>query len=151
MPVVVDTNVLVYAERLNDLGRADRAREVLERLVDQIVIPTQVLGEFYRMLRRKGRRSDAEAALAIDQWTAPLATTGTTTDAFRDAMRLAGQHGLDIHDAVILAVSAEARCTLLLSEDMQDGFVWRGTTIANPFAPIPHPLLASALAEARLS
>jgi hypothetical protein len=32
---------------------------------------------------------------------------------------------------------------LLLSEDMQDGFVYRGVTVANPFAERIHPLLAS--------
>ncbi len=26
-----------------------------------------------------------------------------------------------------------ADCTLLLTEDMQDGFTWRGVTVRNPF------------------
>ncbi len=34
---------------------------------------------------------------------------------------------------------------MLLSEDMQDGFVYRGVTVANPFAAALHPLLASVL------
>ncbi|KAA2237899.1 PIN domain-containing protein [Salinarimonas soli] len=65
--------------------------------------------------------------------------------AFDDAMHLAGSHGLQIWDAVILATAAGAGCALLLSEDMQDGFVWRGVTIANPFAATVHPLLADRL------
>ncbi|WP_205963481.1 PIN domain-containing protein [Roseicella aquatilis] len=30
--------------------------------------------------------------------------------------------------------AAEAECRLLLSEDIQDGFTWRGVTVRNPFA-----------------
>ena len=41
------------------------------------------------------------------------------------------------------AVAADAGCRLLLSEDLQDGFTWRGVTVVDPFADKPHPLLAA--------
>ena len=59
------------------------------------------------------------------------------------AVDLAAEHSFDIWDAVILAVAAEAGCGLLLTEDLQDGFIWRGLTVSNPFAAQVHPLLAS--------
>jgi hypothetical protein len=34
---------------------------------------------------------------------------------------------------------------LLLSEDLQEGFTWRGVTVTNPFASALHPLLAALL------
>jgi predicted nucleic acid-binding protein len=46
---------------------------------------------------------------------------------------------------MILAAASEARCRLLLSEDMRDGLAWRGVTITNPLTDSPHPLLARAL------
>jgi predicted nucleic acid-binding protein len=46
---------------------------------------------------------------------------------------------------LILAVTAEAGCRVLLSEDMHEGFTWRGVTVVNPFAAIVHPLLAAQL------
>jgi len=46
---------------------------------------------------------------------------------------------------VVISASAESGCRLLLSEDLQDGFTWRGITIANPFASARHPLLDSLL------
>ena len=64
------------------------------------------------------------------------------------AMDLAADHDLSIWDAVILAAAADAGCRLLLSEDMQDGFAWRGLTVANPFADRRHPLLTAILNEA---
>jgi len=45
----------------------------------------------------------------------------------------------------MMSVAAEAGCRLLLSEDLQDGFTWRGVTVVNPFAAERHPLLAALL------
>jgi predicted nucleic acid-binding protein len=42
---------------------------------------------------------------------------------------------------VIFAAAAASGCRLLLSEDMQDGFTWRGVTVANPFAAKRNELL----------
>lgn len=40
-----------------------------------------------------------------------------------------------------MAVAAENRCRLLLSEDLQNGFIWRGLTVVNPFSePLSPPL-----------
>jgi len=47
------------------------------------------------------------------------------------ATDLAADRGLSIWDAVVLAASAEAECRLLLSEDLQTGFTWRGVTVVN--------------------
>ena len=64
----------------------------------------------------------------------------------RSALDLAQDHRLAIWDSLILSVAAEHRCRVLLSEDMQDGFVWSGVTVINPFAARPHVLLAKLLA-----
>lgn len=61
------------------------------------------------------------------------------------AYDLVDAHPHQIWDAIILSAAAEAGCGLLLSEDMQDGFVHRGVTVANPFAEALHPLPASVL------
>jgi predicted nucleic acid-binding protein len=38
-------------------------------------------------------------------------------------------------------VAADADCRLVLSEDLQEGFTWRGVTVTNPFGAERHPLL----------
>jgi predicted nucleic acid-binding protein len=65
---------------------------------------------------------------------------------FDAALELASHHHFQIYDAIILAAAVQVRCDLLLSEDMQDGFAWRGVTIANPFAATLEPRLARLLA-----
>jgi len=69
----------------------------------------------------------------------------TKTALFDAALDLAVDHRLSIWDAVIFNAAAEAGCRLLLSEDLAEGFTWRGLRIVNPFAASPHPLLARLL------
>ena len=78
------------------------------------MVPVQALGELFRVLVGKGGFSRDVARASLMTW----------------------------RDAVILAVAADAGC-LLLSEDMQDGFTWRGLTVANPVRRRTTPLLAA--------
>ena len=50
-----------------------------------------------------------------------------------------------IWDALILSVAADQKCRMLLSEDFQQGFTWRGVTVLNPFQTPQHALLAAVL------
>ena len=36
---------------------------------------------------------------------------------------------------------------MLLSEDMQDGFIWKGVTVVNPFGKVRHSLLEALLVD----
>ena len=65
------------------------------------------------------------------------------------AIRLIEQ--LHILDALIVAVAAENRCRILLSEDLQAGFTWRGVTVVNPFAAPSSPLLASLIGDSEIN
>jgi hypothetical protein len=58
---------------------------------------------------------------------------------------LATDHRLSIGDSVALSAAAGAGCQFLLSEDLQEGFTWRGVTIANPLSSARHELLAELL------
>ena len=143
MRVAFDSNVLGYAEGLDDPTRQARAEEVIAALVQHdLVMPLQVAAELHRLLMRRRRISSQEAGAAVGRWMASLPLQpATTSEAFATALALSADHHLQIFDAIILAASAEAGCRMLLSEDMQDGFVWRGVTVVNPFAATPHPML----------
>jgi predicted nucleic acid-binding protein len=87
-----------------------------------ILVPAQVLGELFNVLVRKARRSPAEAQGAIRFWQDCCSVAPTTEAVLTRAIDISVEHGLAIWDAIILA-AAEAGCRMLLSEDMQDGFV----------------------------
>ena len=151
MRIALDSNVLVYAaggERSSsDRAKVEQSLTVVTQLlpVAELVAPVQALGEALRVLVRKLAKTPEAIAATISSWDELFDKPPTTFALLRTGSDLAHDHRLQQWDAVIVAVAADARCSILLSEDMQDGFVWRGMTIINPFAATPHPLLASLL------
>jgi predicted nucleic acid-binding protein len=146
MRVALDTNILVYAEGFGDSGRRDGALSLLERLpAEQLLIPAQVLGELCRVMTGKAGRSPEVARSLVLQWADSFVVADTTWAAMQAALDLTVDHGLRIWDALILAVTAENHCRLLLSEDLHPGFTWRGVTVVNPYLLPHHPLLAPLL------
>jgi predicted nucleic acid-binding protein len=141
MKVALDTNIIVYAEGIDDPKRQSIANVVLSRIPREfLVVSVQVLGELFNVLvRRRVPRGRARERAAY--WRDSLAVHETSPELMEDALNFAAEHKVRIWDAVILAAAAQYRCDLLLSEDFQDGFTWRGVTVANPFAAAPHRLL----------
>jgi len=144
--IALDTNVLAYAEGAGDARRCKSAQELVGRLPGaDVVLPVQVLGELYNVLTRKAGRSRTVARRAILAWRDSFDLVGTSSEVMLAASDLTVDHGLSIWDAVVLAAAAEGGCRLLLSEDLQEGFTWRGITVTNPFAAKRHSLLEGLL------
>jgi predicted nucleic acid-binding protein len=148
MKIALDTNVLAYTEGTNGAAMRDKTLELLQRLPPgAVVLPVQTLGELFQVLVRKAKRRPTRARTALLSWRDAYAMVETSATVMVNAADLASDHGLTIWDSVVLAASAEAECRLLLSEDLQDGFTWRGVTVTNPFAPALHPRLAALLKD----
>ena len=98
------------------------------------------------ILKTVHKLTTKNAVLTVPSWRDAYPVVETSVTVMVNATDLASDHGLTIWDSVILAASAEAECRLLLSEDLQEGFTWRGVTVTNPFAQALHPLLAALLA-----
>lgn len=137
----MDTNVLVYAEGVQDLAREKRARTVLKSLLDhQGFVAVQTLGEIFRVLTRKFRFPASEAQRSVAAWREAFIAVPTSEAVLEAALELCLAHRYDIRDAIILAAAAESRCDMLLSEDGHSGFTWRGVAVVDPFAGELHPL-----------
>lgn len=146
MRVALDTNVLAYAEGLGDELRCSMAVELIEQLSSiEVVLPAQTLGELSRVLTGKAKRTAADSREAVLSWADSFEVVDSTWFAFQSALDLTVDHQLPMWDALILAVAAENRCRLLLSEDFQSGFTWRGVTVVNPFSYPRAPLLNGVL------
>lgn len=142
MRVALDTNILAYAEGVGDELRCAGAIRLIEQLPAELVLlPAQTLAELFRVLVGKAKREARVTREAIMTWADSYEVADSSWSAFQAAFDLAIDHGLQIWDALIMAVAAENRCRLLLSEDLQSGFIWRGVTVVNPFAEPSSPLL----------
>jgi len=146
MRVALDTNVLAYAEGVNGAQMRKAALELVERLPEgTALLPVQTLGELFNLLVRKAKRSPGRARKAILSWRDAFPLVETSADVMLAAADLATDHQLSIWDSVVLSAAAESGCRLLLTEDMQEGFTWKGVTVTNPFATSKHELLAALL------
>jgi predicted nucleic acid-binding protein len=148
----LDTNVLVYAEGgESSPGEAVKiavSRRLLGRLAEtggRTVVAVQSLAELHNVLVRKHRRPPSRAAAALRDWLPRAELVGSDATTLAAALDLTVDHNLPIFDALILAAAAEAECDVLLSEDFQDGFRWRGVTVVNPFGLAPDPRVARLL------
>ncbi len=146
----LDTNILAYLAGVSrdarDDAKINRARDLIHRLGDKVslVAPAQTLGELFVVLRRSGA-SSGEARAILVEFAEAFATSASETRTALAAADLVVDHQLQFWDALIVTSAAEAGCSLLLSEDMQDGFVARGLTLVNPLADTLHPKLKALL------
>lgn len=146
MRVALDTNILAYAEGIGDAARCAAAIRLIEQLPAALVlIPAQTLGELFRVLTGKAKREAGLSRKAIMTWADSFEIADSSWTAFQAAMDLVTDHRLQIWDALIMAVAAENRCRLLVSEDLQNGFIWRGITVINPFSEPSSPMLDTIL------
>jgi len=144
--VALDTNILAYAEGVNGAPMKKAALELLQRLPEGTTfLPVQTLGELFSLLVRKAERPSAKARMAILSWRDTFPLIETSAEVILAALDLATDHRLSIWDSVILSAAAESGCRLLLSEDLQEGFTWKGVTVTNPFAVAKHALLTALL------
>ena len=127
-----DTNVLVYI-----VGQKDERTARAESLVaNGGIVSVQVLNELASVSHRKLRMSWPDITDALDAirvlCPAPIPLTTDTHDA---ALQIAIKYGFSFYDALIAAAALEAECTILYSEDLQDGqVIEERLTVRNPFA-----------------
>jgi len=138
--VFVDTNVLVYAVDASEPVKQAVAKRWLDYLWRwrRGRLSVQVLSEYYQIVTRKLRpgldpnqaRRDVRNFLA---WH-PASVDGVTLEA---AWALQDRFELSWWDALIVAAAQREGCTLLLTEDLQDGMRFGDLTVADPFRHSP--------------
>ena len=132
----LDSNILIYSV---DGAAGPRYRTALE-IVDQAAnadcwLTLQSLSEFYVAVSRKKIMRAPEAAAQVRDWIAVFPSVTVCAAAIHSALAdsLAGR--ASYWDALLAATAAGAGCTLILTEDLQDGSRLAGVEIHNPFAP----------------
>lgn len=63
----------------------------------------------------------------------PLLAVYASQSLFSEALRITGRYRLSWYDSLIVAAATEAGCSILYSEDFQDGFKIGDVEIRNPF------------------
>ncbi len=128
--VFFDTNILLYLLSA-DTSKADQAESLIAA---GGVISVQVLNEFASVASRKLGMSWAEIRQILQTLRTILRVEPISLDAHERGVNLSERYGYSIYDSVILASALLAGCTVLFTEDLQDGHrIDGGLTIKNPF------------------
>jgi predicted nucleic acid-binding protein len=132
----IDTNILVYANDRSDKARHERAKQILLDGIagENIVLSTQVLGEFYVTVTRKIKtrlpENTARKELLL------LRAVEIVEIDFHlvvRAVELSTQNNLSYWDSLIIVAAQKAGCNTLYSEDLNPGQTFGTVMVKNPF------------------
>ena len=132
--VFLDTNILIYCYSVDEKTKQEKALELIDNYKEESLISTQVINELSNVLFKKFKLSATEienTILEIDNYVGIVNFTLTTQI---KALKIKDRYKLQFYDSLIVATAIENKCTILYSEDMQDGLlVDNALTIINPF------------------
>jgi len=134
--VFLDTNVLVYLFDADAPVKQRRAQDLLSNreLRARMILSTQVLQEFYVSVTRKlATPLDPEVAFQAVHNLAALPVAPIDPPLILLAIQRSRKAKVSFWDALILEAALASGATLLYSEDFQDGAVFGGLRIVNPF------------------
>lgn len=136
--VFLDTNVFIYSIDSSPplKEKADIARQIVKGHISDGtgVISIQVLQEFYQVSTQKIQVPlSMEEALEYMHYMAVLETVHPDFNMIVAAVYLHKRIKLSFWDGLIVQAAAAADCSLLLTEDLQDGFRVGELAVKNPF------------------
>ena len=135
MRVVLDTNVLIYAESRDEPVKQRIALDMIRHLrFERLgVLSTQVLNEYIQVSLRKLGLPHAHIREQLRCYR-QFDLAAVTPETIELALDLHQSHALSYWDALIVASAHIAGCAVLLTEDMGTGQVLAGVKLVNPFA-----------------
>jgi len=129
--VFVDSNIWIYLYSTDP--KADLARKIIDKHFSTIILSTQVIGEIFHSLSRKGIRSKDEARTIINDLVETFTVVDVTTSIASCAMDISIRYGFTYWDSLIIATALEHNCSNLFSEDLQNKqLLEKSLTIVNP-------------------
>ena len=141
MPRFVGTNLLLYVISTDPDEAAKRT--TAEAIFDErdLVLSTQVLGEFYLQATRPTRTARlTHKRLTHNQATAIIASMtrypiqSMSYRIVEASLAACERHQISYWDAAIIEAARAAGCSEVLSEDLADGRDYGGVVVADPFA-----------------
>ena len=133
----LDTNILVYSFEPKTPSKSKEASRLIQEglLSARGVISYQVLQEFYNLAFRKFVRvmSEGDARDYYRKVLRPLCAIQSSHNLFSRGFAIHEDTKYGWYDSLIIAAALEANCTILYSEDFQDGQKVDSLTIRNPF------------------
>ena len=135
-----DTHILIYAQDRADPFKQLRAQETMDAALkaDCLVISTQVMQEFYAVAVRTRWMTPAQAHSLLVRL-AEHTVVPASADSVLRGVALQQREQLSIWDAMVVQAALDARCSVLFSEDLQEGRRYASPAGAGPELRVVNP------------
>ncbi|HEX4486535.1 MAG TPA: PIN domain-containing protein [Terriglobales bacterium] len=138
----LDTNIFVSSFDAHMSGSAPTKAKISVELIDstlqtkQGVVSYQVVQEFFNVATRRFSvpLTPAESEQYLASVFRPLLGIHSSAALYFEALQLSAKHRLPWYDSLIVAAAIEANCSILYSEDFQDGREFGKLRVVNPFS-----------------
>ncbi|MDR1971436.1 MAG: PIN domain-containing protein [Treponema sp.] len=132
--IFFDTNILVYTLDTNNADKQKMAQNILIKISEneRPVISTQVLQEFYYASTTKIKADKILVKNILHSFT-NMETVQVNMNIIEQGIDISILSQISFWDGLIIAAAEYARCSVILSEDLNDGQIIRGIEIKNPF------------------
>ncbi len=133
----LDTNIFVYSvDNLEPVKKVKSQALIAQAIyTGNAIISWQVIQEFLNVSSKKNitpiKPYDTKNYLL--KILNPLCQVYPDLNVYQHALKIVNSTNYGFYDALILASALKGGCTILLSEDFQDGQKIEGLTITNPF------------------
>ncbi len=131
--VFLDSNILIYAVSRNS-PKCEIARQILIENAEQIAASSQVINEFINVCSKKNILFLEDVFKYADEFMDTFNFCVIKKDSIKLAMDVKKKYKYSYWDSLIIASALENDCSILYTEDMQDGQIIEDKLkIMNPF------------------
>ncbi|WP_259068274.1 PIN domain-containing protein [Mucilaginibacter sp. X4EP1] len=129
--VAVDTNILLYA--LDDFY-PEKQNIAINIIADKPLFCSQSLSEFSNVCLRKWKFPKSKVAELIEMYLNQCIYIPVSESMLLRSIQIMKKHDLQLFDSIIVGSALESGCSILYSEDMDNGLIIDKTLkIVNPF------------------
>ncbi|HSI73204.1 MAG TPA: PIN domain-containing protein [Fimbriimonas sp.] len=128
----IDSNIFLYHLDTDDPIKAAAAAKVLAEHELQSVVSVQVLQETYSVATKKQKLAPQFVRDYIERLCRGTVIEPDRTMVLR-AIDTSERCLISFYDAMIVEAAVAGHCSILITEDLNDGQVIRGVRIVNPF------------------
>jgi predicted nucleic acid-binding protein len=140
--VFIDTNIFIYAltepKVKNDIYKREIAIDLLQSLINrkEIFISVQIINEIHMNMVRKFKIEDSLVFHTLQENILAIASIKELSyETYKIAFNIRQKYNISYWDSLVIASAFENRCSILYSEDMQNGLILEDRLqIINPFS-----------------
>lgn len=134
--IFIDSNIFIYTLLEGTKNNEKRIKSInfLEEISEKsIIISTQVLGEIFNVLSRRYNFEKKEIISKLEILSETVNVKPLNLETVKKSWNVFQYGNYSYYDSLIIASALENKCSILYTEDMNNGHIIENLKIINPF------------------